>query len=355
MIKENTASELNALSQLLQSDLKPLVRKIDAEHYYPKEFLSALGDKGYYTSVSMGEQEISLREFQLLEEVSNVCMTTGFVLWCHLAALTYVRYSHNHYLTNEILPKLEKGTILAGTGLSNPMKFYADVEKLQLKAKRTEGGYKLSGALPSVSNLDPGHWFGAVAETDNNRRVMLFIPCDTDGLSFKERTNYMGINGSATYACRFKDCFIPDEWVISEDADAFIEKVRPIFLMYQIPLGLGVTKASIESIKKTRNKQAGCNHYLPIQADELDDELSYQRQTIYQYVKANTGKLQWQPLVQLRLDITYLTLKAANASMIHSGGAGYMNISNPARRLRETFFLTNLTPTVKHLEKMLAS
>ncbi|WP_156418783.1 acyl-CoA dehydrogenase family protein [Lentibacillus amyloliquefaciens] len=355
MIKENTATEIEALPLYLQEELKPLVRKIDAEHYYPKDFLSSLGIKGYYASDSLEEKDVSLREFQLLEEVSKVCMTTGFVLWCHLAALTYVRYSHNQYLTEEILPKLEDGTVLAGTGLSNPMKFYAEVERLHLKAERTEGGYILSGALPSVSNLAEGHWFGAVAEAENGRRVMLFISCDADGLSLKAKNNYMGINGSATYACRFNDCFIPDEWVISEDADTFIEQIRPIFLMYQIPLGLGVTDASIQSIQKARNKQAGCNHYLPVQADELENELMTQRQNIFQYIESNTGELEWQPLVQFRLDMTYLTLKAANASMIHSGGAGYMNVSNPARRLRETYFLVNLTPTVKHLEKILAS
>lgn len=350
MMREKTAKQIQTL--LLQKDLKPLVRKIDMDHYYPKDFLSSLGEAGYFSSDSMEEKALSLREFQLLEEVSKICMTTGFILWCHMMALTYLRNSDNQYLTDNILPKLEDGSILAGTGLSNPIKFYAEIEKLHLKAERTEGGYILSGALPSVSNLDKGHWFGAVAETDNNQRLMLFISCDTDGLSLKTKSNYMGINGSATYACRFNKCFIPKEWIVSEDADAFIEHIRPKFLMHQIPLGLGIIDASIQSINKAHNKQRALNSYLPVQAEELENELMTQRQSILKYLESSIGKLQWQPLVQFRLDVTYLTLKAANANMIHSGGAGYMNISNPARRLREAYFFVNLTPTLKHLEKI---
>ncbi|MFD1361738.1 acyl-CoA dehydrogenase [Lentibacillus salinarum] len=355
MLKENTATEANELPLYLQRELKPLVRKIDEEHYYPKDFLCSLGEKGYYTSKSLMKKDVSLREFQLVEEVSKVCMTTGFVLWCHLAALTYVRNSRNDYLTTKLLPKLEDGTLLAGTGLSNPMKFYADIERLHLKAERKDGGYIVSGALPSVSNIADEHWFGAVAEVNDDQRIMLFIPCNTDGLLLKENKGYMGINGSATYGCRFHNCFIPDEWVISEDADTFVEKIRPIFLLYQIPMGLGVTSASVQSIEKAGNRQAGCNQYLPVQAEELESELRCQREDIYSYLESNFENLRWQPLIQFRLDITYLTLKAANASMIHNGGAGYLNVSRPVRRLRETYFLANLTPTVKHLEKMLAN
>ncbi|GLH62973.1 ABC transporter substrate-binding protein [Parageobacillus sp. G301] len=58
-------------------------------------------------------------------------------------------------------------------------------------------------------------------------------------------------------------------------------------------------------------------------------------------------------LYRIRLNVTYLTLKAVHGSMLHHGGAGYLQQSDPSRRLRESYFLANLTPTVKHLEKVL--
>lgn len=348
----DVVAEAKEWEPLIQKELKPLVSKIDLEHYYPEEFLRLLGEKGWYDSTSLKTNDVSLHEFQLTEDVANVCMTTAFTLWCHLAALTYLRHTKNDYLRTEILPSLENGSILAGTGLSNPMKFYGELERLLLKAERTMDGYQLNGTLPSVSNIGEGHWFGAVAETNDHRRIMLFIPCDAEGLTMKEKVDYLGINGSATYQCKFNDCFIPDDWVVSEDADTFVEIVRPYFLMYQIPLGLGVTKASIASMKKIRNKQAGCNQYLPVQPEDLEDELNEKRKSIHQLISQG---ITWDELVKHRLEVTYLTLQATNASMIHNGGAGYLKVSPPARRLKEAYFLVNLTPTVKHLEKILST
>src|SRR5699024_7402601 len=62
-----------------------------------------------------------------------------------------------------------------------------------------------------------------------------------------------------------------------------------------------------------------------------------------------------QEIMRLRLDVDELTIRAAHANMLYHGGAGYLKHSHPSRRLRETYFLLNLTPTVKHLEKELSS
>ncbi|GAJ97675.1 acyl-CoA/acyl-ACP dehydrogenase [Geomicrobium sp. JCM 19055] len=69
---------------------------------------------------------------------------------------------------------MESGKVLGGTGLSNPMKNYANLEPLHLKARKVDGGYEVKGTLPSVSNLGEDHWFGAVANVENeNRNVMI--------------------------------------------------------------------------------------------------------------------------------------------------------------------------------------
>ncbi|GAE94341.1 butyryl-CoA dehydrogenase [Gracilibacillus boraciitolerans JCM 21714] len=245
--------------------------------------------------------------------------------------------------------------MLGGTGLSNPMKFYGGMEELHLKATRTEGGYLVSGALPSVSNLDDNHWFGIVAEVEGAQRLMAYVCCDAEGLRLKEKIGYLGLNGSATYACQFKNVFIPEKWIISEDADTFIEQVRPAFVFYQIPLGLGVTAAAIRSIHRARAKQGGCNRYLPIQATELEQELeALQEQTYKLAGETNNFPSIWKELLQTRLDVVNLTSKAVHANMVHSGSAAYISKSDPARRLRESYFLINLTPTVRHLEKLLS-
>ncbi|WP_415814186.1 acyl-CoA dehydrogenase family protein [Mesobacillus thioparans] len=341
---------MTSLAVLIQEQLKPFVRRIDAEAYYAEEFLKSIGKAGFLNSDTGVDFST---EVHVVEEVSKVCMTTGFNLWCHLASLTYIRNSDNRYLKEEILPQLENGQLLGGTGLSNPMKYYAGLETLHLKATKTNEGYRVKGQLPSVSNLGNDHWFGIIAEVSSDQRMMAVVPCNAEGLTLKAKLEYLGVNGSATYSCAFDDVTIPEKWVVSHDVDTFINKIRPAFVLYQIPLGFGVTEASIASIRQVCNKQGGCNDYLSIQPDELERELKRLRTETYKLAGGEGLFQQWKHLLQLRLRTAYLTSKAAHGSMLHQGGAGYLKYSAPSRRLRESYFLVNLTPTVKHLEKML--
>ena len=350
-MKTEIKREVALLENIINEELKPYVKRIDAEAYYAESYLRKLGEAGFLSSENKSKKDTIMDEMYLVEETAKVCMTTAFCLWCHLAALTYVRNTKNEKLKNELLPALESGEILAGTGLSNPMKFYAGLEKLHLSAKKVEGGYLVSGVLPSVSNLGKGHSFGFVAGLNDTEQIMGIVSCDVEGLQLKEKVDYLAINGSATYACSFKDVFIPNENILSEDAGAFIEVIRPAFLLYQIPLGLGVTQASIESIEKVCQRQNGCNQYLKNRPEDLrqeEEKIQVKIQTLF-----DQEHVPFKEIAAIRLQSAYLTLEAVQASMLHNGSAGYLQNCAPSRRLREAYFFANLTPTIKHLEKVL--
>jgi len=344
----------NVVDALIREHLAPHVKRIDAESFYPADYLKSLGAAGLLDSRDASPGEVRARGVRLVEETSKICMTTGFNLWCHLAALTYVRGSGNEFLRQRLLPELENGKLLGGTGLSNPMKFYAGMDKLILQAEVAEGGYRLSGTLPMVSNLADGHWFGVVASLGDSRRVMAFVPCAAEGLKRTERIGYLGLNGSATFACEFSGVLAPRSWIVAEEADAFVARIRPLFILYQIPLGLGVIDASIRSMERVRDKQRGCNRFLREQPETLEDELRELREQTYRLAsteRPESGDVV-QELLGLRLKTAYLALRAVQADMLHGGGSAYLRNSAPSRRLREAYFFANLTPTIKHLEKM---
>ncbi|WP_428911443.1 acyl-CoA dehydrogenase family protein [Niallia sp. Krafla_26] len=346
-----TINRTAVLQTIIEEQLKPYVKKVDTEAFYAENFLRKLGEEGFFSSENKTVKEYILDEMVIVKETAKVCMTTAFCVWCHLAALTYVRNTKKDGLKKQLLPSLEKGEILAGTGLSNPMKFYAGLEKLHLSAKPTQGGYTISGVLPSVSNLGEDHWFGFVAGINENEQIMCIVPCNTKGLKLKEKVDYLGVNGSATYACSFTDVFIPNEWVLSEDAKGFIEEIRPAFLTYQIPLGLGVTQASISSIEIVCQRQNGCNQFLNEQPEDLKEKVESIQKKLE--IIFSGDRLNWKDIAAVKLETSYLTLKAVQASMLHNGSAGYIQDSPASRRLREGYFFANLAPTIKHLEKML--
>lgn len=347
-----SAESFRGLEEIVKQDLKPYVKRIDVDAYYPADYLKALGREGYLSSAGKEQADVRVNSVKLLEETSVTCMTTGFNLWCHQALLTYVRLSENKKLKGQLLPRLENGDLLGGTGLSNPMKFYAGIDQLYLKARRVENGYLLSGNLPMVSNLGENHWFAVIAAADNNKRIMTVVPCHSAGLRMIEQTGFLGINGSATYACQFRDVVVPDDWVLSDQADDYVQIVRSTFVLYQIPLGLGVVAASLHAIRQAKEKQCGCNSYLPVQAEQLERELERLRSETLHLAAASDIQALWPELLKVRLATVYLTLNAVQACMLHQGSAGYTFSSHPSRRLREAYFFANLTPTVRHLEKL---
>jgi alkylation response protein AidB-like acyl-CoA dehydrogenase len=353
-VEKMEAIRTDVVQQCIQSYLKPFVKKIDREAYYPQEYLTSLGRNGLLQSDHTAPAIMHQNEVNLVESTSYECMTTGFNLWCHLAALTYVRNSDNPFLNQEIRSRLENGTLLGGTGLSNPMKFYAGLETLHLKAERKGDGYVITGSLPKVSNLGSDHWFGFVAELANeDRRIMGVIACGAEGLCMQEIVGYLALDGSATYHCRFDHVWIPDDWVVSHQADSFIPQIRPVFVLYQIPLGLGITARAIRSIEKVHDRQNGCNKYLPVQAADLAEELADLRARTSRLCQLTEKPKHMREYFEVRLASVNLALKAVQADMLHNGGTAYIHTSGPSRRLREAYFMANLTPTVKQLNKQL--
>jgi alkylation response protein AidB-like acyl-CoA dehydrogenase len=364
--------EGRAITNILTEQLAPLVRSIDCEGVYPNDFLQSLFASGAY---ALGSDRTlqgngNTEALELIERVSEVCGSTGFSIWCHTAAIHYIRCGQSEFLREEVLPGLVSGALMGGTGLSNPMKFYAGLEPLRLKADPVgEGdGYCVHGVLPFISNLGRDHWFGLIAETPAGRRVMAVVPCSAEGISMEVRENFLGLNGTATYTCRFDNVQVQPEWVVADDADAFVRIIRPGFVLSQIGLSLGVTRAAIDCMKRQVNKQAGANRFLPVQPEDVERRWLALRERAYRLAEQGdsvgsgvgdgagtdeSAEAYWQEVLRTRLDSAYLALEAVQADFLHCGGAGYVLHSDPSRRMREAYFIAVLTPSIKHLEKLL--
>jgi alkylation response protein AidB-like acyl-CoA dehydrogenase len=343
-----------AAKEFLTKHLKPLVTAIDEDAIYPEDVLKEIGRSGLYGNPNSPCQEFWSQTLGLIEETAAFCGSTAFSLWCHTTAMIYIRNGSSTFLKEEILPRLATGEVLGASGLSNPIKFYADMESIRLHAKKVSGGCVLTGFLPFVSNLGKDHWFGIVAQVDENRRIIALVPCFAEGLEMTERKDFLGLNGSATYNCRFQNVFIPNEWILDEDADSFIKRIREEFVLNQTGLGLGLARAAIRSIRTLQEKQGGANQYLRHQPDELETRLNQLRDEAYTLIHSSQdGRDQPESVLRVRLESAYLALDAASAGMLHCGGGAYVKKSSASRRLREAYFVAVVTPAVKQLEKLL--
>jgi alkylation response protein AidB-like acyl-CoA dehydrogenase len=359
-VSTDVAGLLETTREIARTTLGPLAERIDREGLYPRQALQELAAAGSLSAHlrSHGQPGDLGLSIQLISEIARVCGASGFMAWCQAACGVYLEESGNPALTGERLRDHVSGLTLGGTGLSNPIKSYAGIEKLLLTATPDGDGYRLSGSLPWVSHLQPNGYCGVIARVIENgvpagRDVMVLVPGAAPGLELLPCPAFSGMEGTSTYAIRLNNCRAGPEVVIAEDAAAFIQRIRAVFVLLQCGMGLGVIQGAIDSIRAVEGSLGHVNRFLDEQADGLQGQ--------HDAVKAEILELAKNPLdpdihrliavLDVRARSSELSLKAAQAALLHQGARGYLASSAVQRRIRESHFVAIVTPALKHLRK----
>lgn len=365
---DNSLSPYQAANQAVQSVVEemlvPKVQDIDLKGEYPAQILHQLGSAGAYAHAVSPELEgtgLGLKgAIQSIEAVSKACISTGFMTWCQVACTWYLQNTDNQALASTLLPDIATGRKLAGTGLSNPMKHFADIEKIALTAEPVEGGFRVNGMLPWVSNLGPGHAFGIAAKiAHSDEYLMAVVSDDMDGMTLRCNAHFIALEGTGTYSCIFRDVFVPDSMVLAAPCEDYVQRIRPGFILTQVGMGLGLVDSCIELMKRSNKRLGHVNRFLDDQAEDLEADLQMARDRTYTLadcLDASDGIIDSQlqrEVVQARIVGSELSLKAAQATMLHAGARAYVHGSAPERKLREAYFVAIVTPALKHLKKML--
>lgn len=362
-VADTPAEILPGLSGLITAELAPKVVDIDLKGAYPGEFLKKLGALGGLASLTPIELGGSGRGLShaiaVIDEVSKQCVSTGFLLWAQYALQWYLVKSSNRALAAEMLPKMASGEILGGTAQSNSMKSCAGIEETRLKAQRVEGGYLVNGVLPWVSNIGPDHYFHMGASLPGAPGLVIgLMHGGTPGLTLMQNAHFIGMEGTNTFACQFRDVFLADSQVVCqpEEFEGFRDRTKSAFILLQMGMGLGLIDACVAMMKRADRTHAHVNRFLDVQADALEAELDAARAATYALaaqIERDGSAPHVKATLQLRLTGSELSLKAANAAMLHLGAKGYLSNNAAQRRLREAYFIAIVTPAIKHLRKEL--
>ena len=383
-VVSNTASELSgfaaqggapdpvvaAVRELVRKRLAPKVLDVDLKAEYPEDLLREIGAMGGYrgaTSPAEGGDGLGLRQVvQVMEEVSRECLSTGFMVWCQTACARYIALSDNAWLKERYLPRIVSGELLAGTGLSNTMKSADTIEDYRLCARRAEGGYVINGVLPWVSNLGPDHVFVTgcpVRGADGELQGLAFVlvECGQPGFRLVDCARFIGLEGTRTLACQFKECFIPDAMVLAKPSRsaAYLARIKPGMILAQMGMGLGLIDACALLMAQSNRTHGHVNQYLDDQVGEVVAALVQARATTYELCEAvdadpDGGTARTLEVLKLRLAGGELSVRAAHAAMLHQGAKGYLVRNAAQRRLREAYFVAIVTPATKHLRREIA-
>jgi alkylation response protein AidB-like acyl-CoA dehydrogenase len=354
---------LASTREIVDQELKPLTVKIDLEGYYPEEVLRKLGAVGVFrqhlpAARPAGEHDMGAA-VQAMATVSHECLSTGFAIWCQDTCGWYLQNAETETVRDIWLPKLAAGEVLGGTGMSNTMKAFAGIEPLRLNGKRVDGGYIVNGSLPWVSNLGNKHVFGTLfaLEGTDNRSVMALVDCAAEGFSLRQSAHFTALEGTRTFACIFKDVFIPDEMIIDHDGAAFLRRSRAGIVLLQFGMGVGNIQSCIDMSREVEPLLGHVNCYLEDRPDELQEELDDAVEAALALAEDpfETSDEFFREILQLRLSAGELAIRASQSAMLHTGAKGYLRTAPAQRKLRESYFIAIVTPAIKHLRKELSA
>ena len=352
---------LRAVAQVCQSQLRPDVRNIDENGVYPERAMRDFGVAGLYAQHLTGQgvgQEVDMPlSIEAMALVGAECLSTAFCVWCHDACGWYLEKTGNDGLRERLVAAVASGQALGATGLSNPMKFYSGIESLRVTGERTSDGYIINGTLPWVSNLGDDHYFGVVFEEKGHseHRIMAMVQCSQPGVRLCDGGRFIALEGSRTFATRFENCFVEDDFVLADPADEYIKAIRPGFVLMQVGMAIGLIRACAALMRKQDKTHWHVNQFLP-HAGELEekaDELLQRTKRLAQTPGETDPRFVVQAL-QARLDAGELSLAAAQACMLSGGARAYAEKSHQNRKLRESYFVGVVTPATKHLRKEIA-
>lgn len=358
-----TAGSLQRIRAIVASDLRPRVREIDEDGAYPRDLLQKLGAAGAFAqhrSDAAGSPAAGLgAAIDAMAVVGEECLATAFCTWCQDALGWYVENTENAELRRRLQQPTALGSLLGGTGLSNPMKALSGIEKLRLRGRRTEAGWVVNGTLPWVSNLGDGHPFGIcfAAEEDQGHLVAAIAQCGGVGVTARQTVRFIALEGTATMSVTFRNAFIPDAMVLADPAQPWIRRIRAGFILLQTGMALGLVRGCLAQMNETGLAPDAINAYLPSGPDALKGQERQLAETIRKLAdtpfETDAGYLV--SVLQARLRAAELALAAAQSAMLHAGARGYVRGSPASRKLREAYFVAIVTPAMKHLRKDIAA
>jgi len=351
---------LAAVRAVAQGPLAEQVVAIDRDGHYPLAVLQQFAQVGAMsahldTADKAGDYFLAI---QAMAEASRVCGATGFMMWCQAVCGLYLQQSGNPALMGEALARHVSGNTMGGTALSNPMKSYAQIESLLLRAQPVPGGYEVTGTLPWVSNLQADHYCGAIAavmdgEKEAGSELMFLLRCNAPGVTLRECPSFSAMEGTGTYALKLDNYFVGADNLIAHPAKPYIARIRAAFVMLQCGMAVGVTQGAIDSMWDVEAQLGHVNQFLEDRPHALQAELDAltERVRVLAQTPFDTSKEFFIDVLDARAHGAELCLRAAQSALLHQGARGYLMSSAVQRRVRESHFVAIVTPAIKHLRK----
>lgn len=353
---------MTTLSPELIGWLEQHANDLNESNQYADALFQRLIDEGIFkvgVPVAFGGVGGSAQQaVEITQKLANYSLVAGFISWGHRTVINNLLKSANPVPRERWLADLLNGKLSGGSGLSNAVKFLSGIEELQVKIVEQGDKLYLNGRLPWVSNLSANGFITVfVAEYADNSKppVIIALPSQAEGVVRSAELELVGVQGSNTVAVELNHVELDPNWILSDNAQAYIAQIRPLFLAQQCAMAFGLAERSLAEVAKSlANRRSILETEWQVQQAKLQQLRTQLAEGLAQegYFVENP-----QALFQIRIEIVDVVLQSLSLELKASGGRGYLTRGGTEfiRRWREGAFLPVVTPSVVQLKTILQS
>ena len=356
-ISENIKMIKTALADFGKKYIENERKKWDDEQIFPREIFTKLGElglMGVLVPETYGGSGMGYHEYvTAIEELSAWDPAIGLSLAAHNSLCT------NHILTfgneeqkKKWLPKLASGEWIGAWGLTEP-NTGSDAGNMMTTAVRSGDVWILNGAKNFITHGNSGDIVVVMARTgeigDKKAMTAFVVERGTPGLKKGRKEDKLGMRASETTEVILEDCRVPNENILGEIGDGFVQALKVLDggRISIAALGLGIAEGALRAsltYSKERHqfgKPISSFQGISFKLAEMATKVEAARQLIYH---ASELKNNHQPVTKESAMAKYysseIAVEVSNDAVQIFGGYGYTKLYPVEKYYRDSKLCT---------------
>ena len=257
-LTEDQRAVQEAAREFARGEVDPIVDEIGEAQRFPMEVIKKAGELGFLGVIfpeELGGAGMGYVEYVLvITELSKIDPSVGITIAAHNSLCTnhIYKFGNDAQRARWVTP-LASGEKIGAWGLTEP-NAGSDAASTQTKAEKVDGGWILNGAKQFITHGSVGDLCVVMAVTDPNgpraHNISAFVvEKGMDGFRPGKKENKLGIRASDTAEVILENCFVPDENMLGNPGEGFVQALQVLDggRISIAALGLGTAMGAYET------------------------------------------------------------------------------------------------------------
>jgi len=346
-----------SVREFAESEIAPHVMEWDETQHFPIELMPKLAELGLtgvifpekYGGAGLGYIEYAT----IIDELSRVDGSVGISVAAHNSLCSNHIYQYGSEQQKEkFLIPLAQGKHLGAWGLTEPGAG-SDASGTRTTAVRQNDQWLVNGSKNFITHAIHADTCVAMAVTDrskSSRGISAFIfEKGMKGFAPSKKENKLGLRASETASVVFEDCLVPDENLLGEEGEGFVNAMQILdggrisIAALAVGIAQGAYEAALKYSKERRQFNKPISEFQGIQFKLADmaTRIDAARLLMYRaaWLKDNDKKVTKESSMA-KLFASEISVNVCEEAIQIHGGYGYTKDYSPEKYWRDSKLCT---------------